>query len=152
MRHTNENLKALVEGGEFLDRAADRATRPGGVLEQDPGRASARRECLLQEGHGRGGGLVIFDGQVDEAGGAVDGDVQVPLAEDAVAVTQLPHRADGIVVSSCVSDPADVHARLSNGRTSTSAVEERMLVRCFSFVALTSRSSARAFSPTIMPS
>ena len=31
-------------------------------------------------------------------------------------------------------------------------VEERMLVRCFSLTALTSRSSARAFSPTIMPS
>jgi len=37
-------------------------------------------------------------------------------------------------------------------RTSSSAVEERMFVSFFSLVALTSRSSARAFSPTTMPS
>src|SRR6266508_481774 len=37
-------------------------------------------------------------------------------------------------------------------RTSSSAVDERMFVSFFSFVGLTSRSWARAFSPTIMPS
>src|SRR4051794_25545298 len=42
--------------------------------------------------------------------------------------------------------------RAGTRRTSTSAVEERMFVRCFSLTAFTSRSSARAFSPTIIPS
>ena len=37
-------------------------------------------------------------------------------------------------------------------RTSSSAEEERVFESFFSFVALTSRSPARAFSPTIMPS
>ena len=37
-------------------------------------------------------------------------------------------------------------------RTSTSDVDERMFVRCFSRTALTSRSSDREFSPTTMPS
>ena len=37
-------------------------------------------------------------------------------------------------------------------RTSTSALDARMLVCCLALVGLTSRSSARAFSPTIMPS
>ena len=37
-------------------------------------------------------------------------------------------------------------------RTSSSALAERMFVSFFSFAALTSRSSARALSPTIMPS
>ena len=37
-------------------------------------------------------------------------------------------------------------------RTSSSAVDERMFVSFFSFVGFTSRSSARAFSPTITPS
>ena len=37
-------------------------------------------------------------------------------------------------------------------RTSSSPVDWRMLVSFFSFVGLTSMSSARAFSPTIIPS
>ena len=37
-------------------------------------------------------------------------------------------------------------------RSSTSALAARMLVCCFSLVALTSMSSARAFSPMIIPS
>ena len=37
-------------------------------------------------------------------------------------------------------------------RTSSSLVEERMLVSFFSLVGLTSRSSPRPFSPTITPS
>jgi hypothetical protein len=55
-------------------------------------------ECLLQEGHGRGGGLVILDRQMHKAGGAVDGDVEVALAEDAVAVTQLQPASTQVVV------------------------------------------------------
>ena len=37
-------------------------------------------------------------------------------------------------------------------RMASSAVEARMLVSFFCFVTLTSMSSGRAFSPTIMPS
>jgi hypothetical protein len=37
-------------------------------------------------------------------------------------------------------------------RASSSAVDERMFVSFFSFVGFASRSSARAFSPTIIPS
>ena len=37
-------------------------------------------------------------------------------------------------------------------RTSSSAVEERMLLSFFSLVGFTSISSSRAFSPTIIPS
>ena len=50
------------------------------------------------------------------------------------------------------SASSSVSARWAIGRSSTSAVEERMFVRCFSRIALTSRSPAREFSPTIIPS
>src|SRR5207342_1233543 len=42
--------------------------------------------------------------------------------------------------------------RAGISRTSSSAEDERVFESFFSFVALTSRSSARAFSPTIIPS
>src|SRR6185312_10190413 len=45
-----------------------------------------------------------------------------------------------------------VSLRCASRRTSTSEVEERMFVRCFSLTGLTSRSSERAFSPMIIPS
>lgn len=46
-------------------------------------------EGVREEGHRRGGGLVVLDGEMHVAGGAVDGGVQVALARDAVAVLQL---------------------------------------------------------------
>jgi hypothetical protein len=62
-------------------------------------------ERLPQEGHGRGGGLVILDRQMHEAGGAVDGDVEVALAGHALAVAQLRqvlhvemHKADLVLL------------------------------------------------------
>jgi hypothetical protein len=50
--------------------------------------------------------------------------------------------------SACSSDIV----RGGISRTSSSAVDCRMFVFCFSRVGLTSMSSAREFSPTIMPS
>ena len=46
-------------------------------------------ERVREEGHRRGRGLVVLDGEVHVAGGAIDGDVQVALARDAVAILQL---------------------------------------------------------------
>jgi hypothetical protein len=43
----------------------------------------------LEEGHGAALGLVVLHGQVDEAGGAVDGDIQVALAALAILGAQL---------------------------------------------------------------
>src|SRR3954453_17268510 len=39
---------------------------------------------LLQEGHGAALGLIILHRQVEEAGGTIDGDIQVPLAALAI--------------------------------------------------------------------
>ena len=50
--------------------------------------------------------------------------------------------------SACSSDSC----RCGMSRTSSSPVDERMLVSFFSLVAFTSKSSAREFSPTIIPS
>ena len=65
--------------------------------------------CLVEEGDGRGGGLVVFHRQVHVAGGAIDGDVQVALARDAVAILQLGqvlhvhmHEADLVVLEAAV--------------------------------------------------
>ena len=44
---------------------------------------------LLQEGHRRGGGLIILDREVDEAGGPINRDVEVALAALAVSGAQL---------------------------------------------------------------
>ena len=44
---------------------------------------------LVQEGHRRGGRLIILDREMDEAGGAVDGHVQIPLAALAILGAQL---------------------------------------------------------------
>ncbi|GJD86488.1 hypothetical protein HPGCJGGD_4395 [Methylobacterium haplocladii] len=46
-------------------------------------------ECVREEGDGRGCCLVILDGEVHVAGGAVDGDVEVAFAGDAVSIAQL---------------------------------------------------------------
>jgi hypothetical protein len=44
---------------------------------------------FFQKGHRRGGRLIILDGEMDEAGGAVDGHVQIPLAALAISGAQL---------------------------------------------------------------
>src|SRR3954471_3590514 len=44
---------------------------------------------LLQEGHGAALGLIILHRQVDEAGGTIDGDIQVPLAALAILGAQF---------------------------------------------------------------
>src|SRR5215218_8948332 len=44
---------------------------------------------LFQKGHGAALGFIILDGQMDEAGGAVDGHVQVPLAALTISGAQL---------------------------------------------------------------
>ena len=44
---------------------------------------------LFQKGDRAALGLIIPDGQVDEAGGAVDGDIEIPLAALAVLGAQL---------------------------------------------------------------
>ena len=54
---------------------------------RDLERKSPKGVC--QEGHRRGGGLVVLDGEMHVVGGPVDGDVQVAFARDAVAVLQL---------------------------------------------------------------
>ena len=60
---------------------------------------------LLQEGDRRGGRLVVLDREVDEAGGALDGDIQEALAALTVSRAQLGqvlhvhvHEADLIVL------------------------------------------------------
>src|SRR5687767_3032325 len=58
------------------------------------------------------------------------------------------HSSSRISSSACSSE----RTRAGISRTSSSAEAARMFVSFFSFVALTSRSSARAFSPTIIPS
>ena len=74
---------------------------------RDPERQG--RERLVEEGHGRGGGLVVLDRQVHVAGGAVDGDVEIALARHAIAVSQLGqvlhvhvHEADLVVLEGAV--------------------------------------------------
>ena len=64
---------------------------------------------LVEEGHGRGGGLVVFHRQVHVAGGAVDGDVEVALAQHAIAISQFGqvlhfhmHEADLVVIERTV--------------------------------------------------
>jgi hypothetical protein len=44
---------------------------------------------LLEKGDRRGGGLIILDRQVDEAGGTIDGDIEGPLAALAVGGPEL---------------------------------------------------------------
>ena len=44
---------------------------------------------LRQEGDGAGRGFVVLDREMDEAGGAVDGDIQVALAALAVGGPEL---------------------------------------------------------------
>src|SRR4051812_50025835 len=44
---------------------------------------------LLEKGHGAALGLIILDREVDEARGAVDGHIEVPLAALAVSGAQL---------------------------------------------------------------
>lgn len=46
-------------------------------------------ERIRQEGSGGRRGLVVFDGEVHVAGDAVNGDVQVALTQDAVAILQF---------------------------------------------------------------
>src|ERR687898_2694309 len=59
---------------ETVSRAAGAAVgQPMGDLERKG------LDGLLQEGDRAALGLIIPDGQVDEAGGAVDGDIEVPL-------------------------------------------------------------------------
>ena len=45
-------------------------------------------ERIRQEGSGGRRGLVVFDGEVRVAGSALDGDVQVAFAQDAIVVLQ----------------------------------------------------------------
>ena len=58
------------------------------------------------------------------------------------------HSSSAMNSSACSSDIGRGGISFSK----LSAVDERMLVSFFSFVGLTSMSSARAFSPTIIPS
>ena len=44
---------------------------------------------FVQEGHSTARGFVVLDGEVDEAGGAVDGDIQLALAALAVSGPEL---------------------------------------------------------------
>src|SRR5215204_4187012 len=44
---------------------------------------------FLEESHGAALGLIVLDRQVDEAGGAVDGHIEVPLAALAISCAQL---------------------------------------------------------------
>lgn len=50
------------------------------------GKGAERR---VEEGDGRGGGLVAFHRQAHRAGGAVDRDVQVAFAQYVIAILQL---------------------------------------------------------------
>src|SRR3712207_1513818 len=45
--------------------------------------------CLRQEGHRRGGRLIILDGQVDETAGTINRHKQVPLAALAILGAEL---------------------------------------------------------------
>ena len=47
------------------------------------------RDRFFQEGHGAALGFIILDGEMDEAGGAVDGDIEIPLAALAIGGAQL---------------------------------------------------------------
>src|SRR4029078_11512925 len=44
---------------------------------------------FVQEGHSTARGFVVLDGEMDEAGGAVDGNIQGPLAALAILGAQL---------------------------------------------------------------
>ena len=57
-----------------------------------------------------------------------------------------------LVVAHEVKRLSSVGLRWASRRTSTSEVEERMFVKCFSLQGFTSRSSEREFSPMIIPS
>ena len=46
-------------------------------------------EGLVEEGDGRGRGLVVLDGEVNVARGAVDDDVEIPLAGSTIAIAEL---------------------------------------------------------------
>src|SRR4051794_6526185 len=72
---------------------------------------------LLQEGHRAALGFVVLDRQVDEAGGAINGHVEVPLAgpcctdqrEDAVVLPSPAFRrygqTSGVQTPACGSGP-----------------------------------------------
>lgn len=46
-------------------------------------------EGVREDGHRRGGGFVVLDGEMHVAGGPIDGDVQVAFARDAIAILRL---------------------------------------------------------------
>lgn len=78
---------------------------------------------LVEESDSRGGGLVVFHRQVHVARGTVDGDVQVALAQDAVAILQLGQvlyvhvdKADLVVLEAAVR-----FARALSGRQAVEA-------------------------------
>ena len=78
------HAQALARGPEPISREAGAAVREhmGDLEGKGPDR-------LLEEGHGTALSLVVLDGEVDEARGAVDSHIQVPLAALTVAVAQL---------------------------------------------------------------
>ncbi len=90
-----------------LERIGREARTAVGEHVGNPERKGAER--VREEGYRRGRGLVVLDGEVHVAGGAVDGDVQVALASGAVAVVQLGqmlhvdvHEADFVVLEGAV--------------------------------------------------
>src|ERR1044072_7716844 len=75
---------ALARGLDPISREAGAAVR-----EQMGDLEGKGLDGFVQKGHGTALSLVVLDGEVDEAGGAIDGHVEVPLAALAILGTQL---------------------------------------------------------------
>src|SRR3954463_7104104 len=79
-----------VLGAEFGADLGEGGGEAATVVGQHVGEAEGEsRRGLTEEGNGALLGLVVLDGEVDRAGAAIDGDVEVALAPFAIGGLQL---------------------------------------------------------------
>src|SRR4051812_38360447 len=117
------HAQALARGLEAVSREA------GAAVGQHMGDLEGEGlDRLLEKGHGAALGLIILDREVDEAGGPVDGYIEIPLAALAISGAQLGqvlyvhmHEADIVVLEGPVrlagaACGRGLRARLAGGR------------------------------------
>ena len=97
-----EALHHPVRAGRIGPRLAmdrpERLARPLEAISREAGATVGQHmgdlegegpDGLVQEGHRRGGRLVVLDREMDEARGTIDRHMEVALAGDAISVAQL---------------------------------------------------------------
>src|SRR3954451_12503523 len=90
IRLRRPRLGMAVLGAEFGADLGEGGGEAATVVGQHVGEAEGEsRRGLTEEGNGALLGLVVLDGEVDRAGAAIDGDVEVALAPFAIGGLQL---------------------------------------------------------------